>query len=109
MTERGGATKKGKFMLKRGHRGRVDANQKEIVDALRKVGASVVSLSQIGDGCPDLLVGYRGRTLLLEVKDGSGPPSKRLLTEDELKFQGRWTGENIRNVGSIEEALKAIK
>jgi len=96
-------------VIGRGHRGRVDANQPEIVKALRDVGATVVSLARIGDGCPDLLVGYRGRTLLLEVKDGSGPPSKRLLTEDELKFQGRWTGENIRNVGSIEEALKAIK
>ena len=95
-------------MLKRGHRGRVDANQKEIVDALRKVGASVVSLSQIGDGCPDLLVGYRGRTLLLEVKDGTAAPSKRLLTADEITFQTHWCGANISNVGSVEEALKAI-
>jgi hypothetical protein len=95
-------------MIGRGHRGRVDANQAEIVAALRKVGASVVSLARIGEGCPDLLVGYRGRTLLIEVKDGTAIPSKRLLTEDELKFQSSWTGATIRNVGSIEEAIKAI-
>ena len=96
-------------MIGRGHRGRVDRNQPEIVDALRKSGATVVSLARIGDGCPDLLVGYRGRTLLLEVKDNQAIPSKRLLTEDELRFQSAWCGENVRNVGSIEEALKAIK
>jgi Holliday junction resolvase len=95
-------------MIGRGHRGRVDRNQKEIVAALRKVGATVVSLSRIGDGCPDLLVGYRGCTLLLEVKDGQAPPSKRLLTEDEMDFQISWMGAGVFNVGSVEEALKVV-
>jgi hypothetical protein len=95
-------------MIGRGHRGRVDANQPAIVEALRKAGAVVQSLSRIGEGCPDLLVGYRGRTILMEVKDDSQPPSKRLLTEDELKWQGRWCGSVVRNVGSVEAALRAL-
>jgi len=45
---------------------RVDANQQEIVKALRSVGAYVRVITQ-GDGLPDLLVGYRGVTLLMEV------------------------------------------
>ncbi len=95
-------------MIGRGHRGRVDRNQPEIVKALRKMGATVVSLARIGEGCPDLLVGWRGRTILIEVKDGQAIPSKRLLTDDELKFQGGWTGGPIINVGSVEEALTVL-
>ncbi|VXB24233.1 conserved hypothetical protein [Burkholderia sp. 8Y] len=72
---------------------RVDANQPEIVAALRKVGASVTPIHAVGQGCPDLLVGFRGRTLVLEVKDGSKPPSARKLTDDEAVWFGNWKGE----------------
>ena len=47
---------------------KIDANQTEIVKALRQVGASVQSLASTGKGCPDLLVGFRGVNWLLEVK-----------------------------------------
>ena len=50
---------------------KVDANQAEIVQALRQIGAVVQSLAAVGNGCPDLLVGYRNRLFLLELKDGS--------------------------------------
>jgi hypothetical protein len=43
-----------------------DGNEAAIVDALRAAGATV---TRLGDaGVPDLLVGYRGSTLLLEIK-----------------------------------------
>ena len=67
-------------------RGRVDENQAAIVRALRQIGASVQSLADIGDGCPDLLVGFRNRIALMEIKDGNQPPSKRRLTEDEQNW-----------------------
>ena len=35
-------------------RGRVDQNQKDIVEGLRSVGASVEILSNVGGGVPDL-------------------------------------------------------
>jgi|GEM_PF-5567154 len=54
---------------------RIDRNQPEIVEALRKLGASVQPLHTAHDGIPDLLVGYQGRNFLLEVKDGTKPPS----------------------------------
>lgn len=41
--------------------GRTDSNHAEIAAALRKAGASVVSLASVGNGCPDLLVGFRTR------------------------------------------------
>ena len=62
---------------------RIDENQPDIVEALRKRGAFVQSLAAIGKGCPDLLVGFHGRWFVLEVKDGSKPPSRQKLTTDE--------------------------
>jgi hypothetical protein len=87
---------------------RIDDNQNEIVNALRKVGA-YVRIVTMGDGVPDLLVGYRGYTILMEVKDGNKSPSKRKLTEAEQKFFDEWTGGLIAVVESIEDALAILR
>lgn len=87
---------------------RVDANQEQIVSALRACGATVRVVTQ-GDGIPDLLVGYRGYTILMEVKDGRKPPSARKLTEEEEKFFANWTGGMLAIVNSVEEALELLK
>jgi Holliday junction resolvase len=87
---------------------RIDANQNQIVDAMRKVGAVVRIISQ-GDGIPDLLVGYKGYTILMEVKDGDKVPSARKLTEAEQKFFDDWRGGMLAVVNSIEEALEILK
>lgn len=86
---------------------RVDDNQADIVAALRKIGASVQPLHAVGSGCPDLLVGWRGMTSLLEVKDGSKPPSARKLTPDQVKWHANWRGQ-VAVVETIEQAIEAI-
>jgi hypothetical protein len=86
---------------------RIDANQPEIVKALRAVGASVQILSAVGHGCPDILVGYQGRNFLFEIKDGSKPPSDRRLTPAEEKWFGAWRGQ-CRVVESEHGALCAV-
>jgi hypothetical protein len=86
---------------------RVDANQNEIVETLRRVGASVAVTSHVGGGFPDIVVGFRGVNYLFEIKDGSKPPSKRRLTEDEQGWHDGWNGEVIV-VNSADEALKEI-
>ena len=87
---------------------RIDANQNKIVDALRKAGAVVRIISQ-GDGIPDLLVGYNGFTILMEVKDGDKVPSARKLTEAEQKFFDEWDGGMLVVVNSVEEALEMLQ
>lgn len=89
------------------YRPRIDGNQKEIVRALRDVGASVLSLAALGHGVPDLLCAFRGVTVMLEVKDGSLPPSHRRLTPDEQNFIDLWRGR-VYVVESVEAALKAV-
>jgi hypothetical protein len=73
---------------------RADANQPDIVKALRQIGCSVAIISNVGGGVGDLLVGRNQKTLLLEVKDGSKSPSERALTPGEKKFVESWRGQH---------------
>jgi hypothetical protein len=86
---------------------KVDANQEQVVSALRAAGAIVQSLAPIGKGCPDLLCAFRGNLFLLEVKDGSKPPSGQKLTADQQKWHQAW-GALVEVVNSPEAALRAI-
>lgn len=86
---------------------KADANQTEIVKALRQMGASVQHLHTLGKGCPDLLVGWRGVNILLEVKDGEKVPSKRRLTPDEQEWHERWRGQ-VAIVESVEDAVALL-
>ena len=86
---------------------RVDANQAEIVSALRQAGASVTPTHGAGSGFPDLAVGWQGQTFLIEVKDGSKPPSQRQLTPDQVEWHGGWRGHKAV-VCNVIEALEAI-
>ena len=88
-------------------RGRTDANQKEVVKQLRQIGCSVVVTSQVGNGFPDVVVGRNKVTLLLEIKDGSKPPSGRTLTDEELTFVMGWRGQ-IMVVYSPQEAVNYV-
>jgi hypothetical protein len=85
---------------------RVDANQPSIVDGLRKVGAEVQMLHEVGKGCPDILVGYRGKNWLMEIKNPGMPPSKRKLTEDEADWHDRWQEKG--QVAIVETTLDAL-
>jgi Holliday junction resolvase len=87
---------------------KVDANHVQVVEALRSAGATVQSLAGVGKGVPDLLVGHQGHTLLMEVKDGDKSPSKRKLTEDQLKWHGAWNGGTLAVVDGPEAALRAL-
>lgn len=86
---------------------RVDANHGAVTRALEQLGASVDSLAPLGSGKPDLLVGFRGRALVLEVKDGTKPPSRRQLTADERRWFARFRGEAYV-VHSVDEAIDVV-
>ncbi len=79
--------------MSRRYAAKVDANQAEIVSALRSVGATVTPTHAAGQGFPDLVVGFRGVNLLIEVKDGAKPPSERKLTPAQKEWHATWTGQ----------------
>lgn len=86
---------------------KVDANQPDMIAALRGIGASVQPLHAVGKGCPDLLVGYRGANYAIEVKDGRKPPSDTRLTDDQEKWHGEWRGQ-VAVAKSIDDAMVII-
>jgi hypothetical protein len=61
-----------------------DVNEPEIVEALEAIGCDVHRMHEPAD----LLVGYRGRTVVLEVKVPDGT-----LTEDQKAFFQLYRGE----------------
>lgn len=73
--------------------GRIDYNQPELVELFKRLGCSVFSMASLGDGYADLAVGHAGVNYFFEVKDGSKPPSKRVLTPKERKFHDTWQGQ----------------
>jgi hypothetical protein len=84
-------------------RHRADKNQQEIVDALRDIGVSVLILSQVGGGCPDLMIGWRGKNYLLEVKSENGE-----LRPGQVEFFDTWKGRAFI-VRSVEETLELLE
>lgn len=80
---------------------RKDDNHKAIVTALQGAGAFVESIS--GTGVPDLLVGFRGQTWLLELKRPG-----EFINANQALWLYEWKGKPVTVVRSPEEALKAI-
>ena len=86
---------------------RRDNNEQDIVEGLRKGGASVYIL----DNPVDLLVGYEGMTTLIEVKGLKGPAggtSHRVLSSAQKDFIAEWKGGRILIVRTLEEAMLGI-
>jgi hypothetical protein len=85
---------------------RIDGNQKQIVEQLRRLGVTVLHTYQLKN-CFDILVGYEGKNYAFEIKDGSKPKSARKLTEGEQKFFDGWLGQ-VDKVESTDEICKII-
>jgi len=66
---------------------RVDIDQKQVIAQLEEMGFSVLNLSTVGRGCPDLLVGKNGQNFLLEIKSENGT-----LTPAQIEFHKNWQG-----------------
>lgn len=86
---------------------KVDRNQSEIVAALRSMGATVQPLHAVGQGCPDLLVGWRGRNALIEVKDWQARPSDKTLTPAQIEWHGGWKGQ-VAVVENVDAAIAVM-
>ena len=88
---------------------RTDENHTAIVQALLDAGCSVQSLAAVGCGCPDLVVGFAGVNVLLEIKreklSGGVKPG---TWEAQSKFREFWKGQQCI-VRSPEEAMAAVR
>lgn len=81
---------------------RTDANQAAIVAALRKAGATVEPIHDVGRGVPDLLVGYRAQNFLIECK-----LPKETLNDLQRHWLEGWKGQGCV-AHTEEDALRAV-
>lgn len=83
---------------------RVDANQAEIVADLRAIGAEVKHLHEVGNGAPDIAVGWYGNWLF-EIK----MPGEK-LNKAQVKWHRRWkeAGGQVDVIETSEEAFKIM-
>jgi hypothetical protein len=90
----------------------IDANQPAIVQALQATGATVQSLAAIGLGCPDLLVGFQGVTLLMEVKNLNRPRNGQdyggKVKDAQAAWRKWWRGIPVATVTSPFEAVSVL-
>lgn len=92
---------------------RVDTTHAAIRDALRKLGASVLDTHALGDSFPDLVVGFRGRTFLIECKwqrPTRGPYSggSHKETAGQRRKREAWEGDEWLIATSPEQAVEAV-
>lgn len=81
---------------------RRDANHKEIVSYLERLGYEVLDLSPLGKGAPDILVSERtptGIMWLAEIKDGDDKD----FTDAQYDFQSAWRGRGILFFASLND------
>ena len=70
---------------------RIDANQPQIIEDLRKLGFLAAVTSDLGRGFPDIVVGDP-RTLTVYLFEVKNPEERWGLTKLEIKFHALWHG-----------------
>lgn len=87
------------------HAARVDANQAEVVAYLRAQGASVYLVK-----LPvDLLVGFNGKTALVEVKNPNSAYGKKGANPNQADWMASWQGGTVALVDGIDAAARLLK
>lgn len=97
---------------------RRDACERDIIKALRAVGATVSQLDGEA-GLPDLLVGWRGHMLLMECKDpddgarnsrtsGAKVNNRLGLRDSQWAWWQAWTGPSVLLVTTPAQAIAGI-
>lgn len=81
---------------------KTDTNHQEIVEGLRATGCSVLDLSAVGKGCPDILVGRNGINVLMEIKTKNGK-----LNEKQVGWHESWKGI-VATVTDLNQAIEIM-
>ena len=90
--------------------GKIDSNQRAIVQCLRDEGCTVHSLAGVGHGMPDLLIGFGFlHTYLVEVKNGEKPKSAQTLTPDQERWISNWQGHPVVILRDVKQARDWIR
>ena len=90
---------------------RKDANHNEIAETFEALGWLTFDTSMVPKWVDMTVQGkypwsHTIETLLIEVKDGSKPPSKRKLTDDQIPLHQKWNIHIIESVKDVYDLLE---
>ena len=83
---------------------KIDVNQPALVEQIRDLGWTVQHLHTLGKGCPDIMVGAKGKNYLFEIKN---PEYDGKLTADEQEWHDMWKGQ-VDIAETIEDILERL-
>jgi hypothetical protein len=89
-------------MKRRVHR--VDANQKEILQVARQMGAMALPITDLGQGAPDVLIAWRGSNYLWEIKNKAG---KNIIGKEQQDWMDNWRGQ-VCVIRTTQEAIEFL-
>lgn len=106
--DNGGAQLAGKASKRavRTYGAKKDANHKEIVDALERVGVGVIDTSHVGGGFPDLICGRRGQNHLVEIKNPNTSYGRNGLNDLQTLFADTWRGESVFILETLDDVAR---
>ena len=80
-----------------------DANQGDIVKALLQIpGVDVIDLREVGNDCPDILIGYESDNYLIELKTEKGK-----VKPGQQRHYDEWPGQTAI-ARSLDDVLMII-
>lgn len=89
-------------------RRKVDSNHRAITAAFRMLGASAHAIaSDVKAGLPDLVVGYLGRTHLVEVKPDT-ELARHQPSEAQQKWAQAWKGGSVALVRNTTQVAALL-
>jgi hypothetical protein len=77
-----------------------DDSHKEISPQVKKLGVTTVDLSCLGNGAPDEVWIFQGKTCWIEYKTGKGK-----LRQKQIKWQTNHPGIKVSVIKTFDEAL----
>jgi hypothetical protein len=92
------------------YRRKVDANQAEVVLALRTLGVEVLDLTAVGGGCPDILCLFGNSLFFVEIKKPFGPKGgdESKWTPAQKKFRLRWERAPMFVLRTTQDAVDLV-
>lgn len=86
-----------------------DANQRELIIAIKRLGWLVMDISEIGYGVPDLLVQKRGQkeptVKFIEIKNPKTSYGRKGLNRRQRAFAAEW-GSDIYVVSTLDDVCR---
>jgi len=89
--------------------GKPDANHQNIIKFIRSIGGVVLDCKSLINAF-DILVGYKGKLFIMEIKDGKKSPSQRKITPGEMRCKEMFesVGCDYHVVFCEEDVLKVL-